>query len=69
MSFKAFHVFFIVVAALISVLCGVWGVRDYATQPGATSSLVLGIVAFVAGAMIVVYGVWFMRKNKHVSYI
>ena len=68
MSLKAFHIFFIVISTLFAFALGVWGVRDY-HGTGSTGSLWLGIGSFVAGVALLIYGRWFLRKLKHVSYM
>lgn len=66
MSLKAFHIVFIVCSVLLSAGLGVWGV----TRPGhPAGDLVLGILGFVAAAGLIVYGVWFLKKLKGVSYL
>lgn len=66
MSLKAFHLFFIAISALFFFAFGVWLL--------ATSSLevwpVLGsLLCFVAGALLVVYGLRFLKKFKNVGMI
>ncbi|RMH23036.1 MAG: hypothetical protein D6696_01810 [Acidobacteria bacterium] len=69
MSLKAFHVVFVVVATLLMTGFGVWSLR-HATGDGAgTSYLVMGGLALVAAIALVVYGVWFLKKTKGVSYL
>jgi hypothetical protein len=66
MGLKGFHVFFIVVATLAAVMFGAWGVWDFG-RTGKGGTLVLGILGFVAAAVLVFYGLWFLRKLKDVS--
>lgn len=68
MSLKAFHVFFIAVCLLLSVGTGIWGIRDYQAA-GSAASLYLGVGAFVAAAALSAYGVWFLKKLRHLSYV
>jgi len=68
MSLKAFHIFFILISTMLCIFFGVWAVRDYRMY-GSTVNLALGIASFVAGVGLVVYGRWFLRKLKDVSYI
>ena len=68
MSLKAFHIFFIVVSIATTVGFGVWATRDFA-QTGSWVNLTLGTGSFVASVLLAVYGVWFLRKLKHVGYL
>jgi len=68
MSLKTFHIFFIIIATLLSAICGLWGVGQY-RQTQSAGPLVFAIVSFLAVAILIVYGVWFLRKLKKVSYI
>ncbi len=68
MSLKAVHIFFIIVSTLLAVGFGLWAVDDF----GRSQSWVilsLGVGSFIASGALVWYGVWFLRKLKHVSYL
>ncbi len=68
MSLKAFHIFFIIVSTLLALGFGVWAVDDFG-RSGSLVHLTLGVGSFVASVALVWYGVWFLRKLKHVSYL
>ena len=68
MSLKAFHVFFVVVSTLLALGFGVWSVNEYA-RAGRGGTLAMGVASFVAAVALVVYGFWFLRKLKNVSYL
>lgn len=68
MSLKAFHIAFVVLSTLLSVGFGVWAVRAYRVTSDVTT-LLLGIGSFVFGGLLIIYGVWFLRKLKGVSYL
>ncbi|MCG8405802.1 MAG: hypothetical protein MI923_11450 [Phycisphaerales bacterium] len=68
MSLKAFHVFFLAVSLLMTLGFGVWAIRDY-LDAGKQSSLYLGTGSFVVAALLAVYGVWFLKKLRNVSYV
>ena len=68
MSLKAFHIFFILMSTALTLGFGVWGTRDFA-QSGSWVHLTLGVGSFAASAFLAFYGVWFLRKLKHVSYL
>ena len=56
MSLRAVHILFIVLSASLAFVFGAWSLRFYSTAVGAAS--------FVAGAGLVGYGVWFVKKTK-----
>ena len=66
MGLKGFHVFFIVVAALTTLMFGAWALWDFG-RTGKGGTLVLAVLAFGAAAALVFYGLWFLRKLKDVS--
>jgi hypothetical protein len=68
MSLKAFHIAFITISTLLAVGFGIWELKGYATSDDVLQ-LTAGIVSLLAAAGLVVYGVRFMRKLKHVSMI
>jgi hypothetical protein len=68
MSLKAFHVVFIAASLLLTLGFGVWGVRDHAAT-GNAMSLYLGVGSFIVSALLAVYGVWFLRKLRNISYV
>ena len=68
MSLKFFHVFFISAVVLFFIGMGVWAMRRY-TDMRETEMLVTGIGSFVAVVGVTVYGCWFIKKLKGVSYI
>lgn len=68
MSLKAFHVFFIAVCLILLLGCGWWGIRDYRAD-GGTRSLYLGIGSWATSLALAVYGAWFLRKLKNVSFL
>ena len=68
MSLKAFHIFFIVLSTLLALAFGVWGVDDF-NRSGSRVHLALGVGSFLASGALVWYGIWFLRKLKHESYL
>lgn len=68
MSLKAFHIVFVLTAAAFGLGLGAWAVRDYRAA-GSTASLVIAVGAFLGTAILIPFGVWFLRKLKHVSYV
>ncbi len=68
MSLKAFHIFFIIVSTLLAVAFGVWALDDFGRSANRVH-LALGVVSFIGSGVLVWYGIWFLRKLKHVSYL
>ena len=68
MSLKTFHIIFILLSTVLAVGLGVWATRDFA-QSGSWAHLSLGVGSFIASVVLVCYGIWFLRKLRHVSYL
>ena len=68
MSLKAFHIFFICISTVLCIGFGAWAARDFG-QSGNWVSLTLGGGSFISSALLVWYGVWFLRKLKNESYL
>ncbi len=66
MSLKAFHVVFIVASLLLSLGFGWWCLREAHGRVG--MQLAAG-GAFAMALVMVVYGVWFLRKLRNVRYL
>jgi hypothetical protein len=61
MSLKAFHLIFVTLLTSLSFGCAAW-----AFQAG---SPLCGVTGIVAGIFVIVYGVYFLKKLKNVSYL
>ena len=61
MSLKAFHLIFVTLLTSLSFGCAAW-----AFQAG---SLFWGVAGIAAGVLVIVYGIYFLKKLKHVSYL
>ena len=68
MSLKAFHIFFIILSTLLAVAFGFWAIDDFG-RSASRVYLALGVGSFIASGVLLVYGVWFLRKLKHVGYL
>ena len=68
MSLKFFHVFFISVVLVFLIGFGVWAVRRHG-ETHETALLVAGVGSFVLAGGLSLYGRWFLRKLKDVSYV
>ena len=61
MSLKAFHLIFVTLLTGLSFGCAAWAFS--AGNP------IVGALAIVAGILVIVYGVYFLKKLKNVSYL
>lgn len=62
MSLKLFHVVFVVAALLLALWTGTWAL-------GEDGAVWLAVCSFAVAAGLAVYGVWFLRKMRGVSYL
>jgi hypothetical protein len=68
MSLKTFHIVFIALAALLLFGFAVWCLT--AGTPGVQGMQIAGGVAsLIAGVGLLVYGIRFLKKFRHVSYL
>lgn len=68
MSLKAFHLVFVILSILFSLVFGIWAVLSYVSS-GETSKLVLGIISLAGTVGMSIYLFFFLKKFKHVSYL
>jgi hypothetical protein len=61
MSLKGFHLVFVTLLTALSFSCSAWAFDD--------GSPVLGVAGVAAGVLVIVYGVYFLRKLKNVSFL
>jgi hypothetical protein len=66
MSLKTFHILFITVAALLAFGFAWWLLN---ADPTTTGALAGGVLSALVGAGLIVYGIRFLKKLKHVSYL
>jgi hypothetical protein len=69
MSLKAFHIVFITASTLLAFGFGAWSLRNYFSANGAGLDLVVGASSFFAGAALIYYGRYFLRKLKNIGYL
>ena len=69
MSLKAVHLFFVGTFSALCFGCSVWKLLDYVQTRKATGDLVFGVVAFLLGVAVIVYGKYFLKKLKKFSYL
>ena len=68
MSLKAFHIIFILVSTALAIGFGIWTIREYFRKDD-PFTLVIGVGSLVSAVVLVVYGGWFLRKLRGVSYL
>lgn len=68
MSLKAFHIFFIVVSVLLTFGFGAWGLYIHFSEDN-FGYLAMGLVSLVLGIVLVIYGINFLQKLKHIRYL
>ena len=61
MSLKAVHLVFVTVLTSLSFGCAAW-----AFQSGSPA---WGVTAIAAGILVIIYGIYFLKKLKNVSYL
>jgi len=69
MSLKAFHIVFISLSVLLCLGFAGWAFSRFAGESGGTIDLLMGFASLAGGAGLILYGVRFLRKLRHVSYI
>ena len=68
MSLKAFHIVFVMASVALCLLLAVWGFGQFREGAGA-SALVLSGLGAMGAVGLVVYGRYFLRKLRHISYL
>jgi hypothetical protein len=61
MSLKGFHLVFVTLLTALAFSCSAWAFDD--------GHPLLGVIGVLAGIMVIVYGVYFLRKLKKVSFL
>ncbi len=69
MSLKAFHLIFITASSALAFGCGVWGIKDYFSAAGRPLDLAFGAGSLGAGAALILYERYFLKKLKKVGYL
>lgn len=68
MSLKAFHIVFVATSVLLMLGLAVYNIREYRTNGSAMALLWAGLAMLAAGGLLV-YGRYFLRKLKHISFL
>jgi hypothetical protein len=61
MSLKAFHLIFVTVLTMLSMGFAAWAFCSH--------RIVFGVLGIFAAALVVVYGIYFLKKLKKISYL
>jgi hypothetical protein len=61
MSLKAFHLIFVTLLTTLSFGCAAWAF--------AVGNVLFGAAAVATGIMVIIYGVYFLKKLKKISYL
>ena len=69
MSLKAVHLFFVTALSALTLGCGIWFLKGYSEARDNKGDLILGVVSIVAFGAVIVYGKYFLKKLKKVSYL
>lgn len=68
MSLKAFHIVFITASVLLAFGFGAWSLVGY-LDTGRWVDLVYGTVSVGIGVGLIVYGRYFLKKLRDISYL
>jgi len=68
MSLKAFHLIFVTALSSLAFGCSAWKFKAYADNH-LSKDLIWAIVALLGGIAVIVYGKYFLKKLKNVSFL
>ena len=68
MSLKAFHLVFVTASVLLAFGFAAWSLMNY-FEVTRTMDLVFGVGSGLIGIALIVYGRYFLKKLKHISYL
>jgi hypothetical protein len=69
MSLKAFHIIFVIVSTMLAFGVGGLCLNNYFHGDPDQVQLGVGIAFSVSGVLLLVYGRYFLKKLKHISYL
>ena len=61
MSLKAFHLIFVTLLTTLALVFSAWAF--------ASDNIIFGIAGVVAAILVVIYGIYFLKKLKKISYL
>jgi hypothetical protein len=68
MSLKAFHLIFVTALSSLAFGCSAWKFKTFADEH-ANADLLWAVAALLGGIAVLVYGKYFLKKLKHVSFL
>lgn len=68
MSLKAFHIIFVTASVLLAFGFAAWAFVNYA-ETRRVADLATGIGSLISGVGLLVYGRYFLKKLKNISYL
>lgn len=68
MSLKAFHLVFVTASVLLAFGFAAWSLTNYFEAKRAVD-LAFGLGSVLIGVALIVYGRYFLKKLKHISYL
>ena len=69
MSLKAIHLIFVSALTALSFGCAIWKFLDYRGENGTTGDLLFSLAAVGVGIVVIIYGRYFLKKLKKMSYL
>ncbi|MDB6029038.1 MAG: hypothetical protein JWM68_5261 [Verrucomicrobiales bacterium] len=69
MSLKAFHIVFIVSSILLTLGFGGWCLSNFMEPGGSKRDLAAAVVSLVAAIGLFIYGRYFLKKLKNITYL
>ena len=69
MSLKAFHLIFITASCALAFGCAVWFFRDFLGKDGRAMDLIFSLGSLAAGAGLILYERYFLKKLKDIGYL
>ncbi|HKW29692.1 MAG TPA: hypothetical protein VJT54_10175 [Verrucomicrobiae bacterium] len=69
MSLKAVHLIFVNALTVLSFGCAIWKFMDYRSETGTTGDLLFSLAAVGLGILVIIYGRYFLKKLKKMSYL
>ena len=69
MSLRAVHIVFISASILLAIGFSGWSFRNYFSPDGVRSDLIFGLASAVAAVALLIYGKYFLKKLRNISYL
>ena len=69
MSLKAVHLIFVNALTALSFGCAIWKFMDYRSENGTAGDLLFSLAAVAVGILVIIYGRYFLKKLKKMSYL